>query len=178
MELPFDIQTARPNQISRYRELVGKGMSSRLAEMLALQQPPGTRGTDRAFLEGRQNNEQLDSLPKLQAQYMVREAKKAGISVAGKFYCAGIADKRGWKDPAAWVTSGDDVLKVAKKRDLHLSGAVEYTPPDRPAKRTVLAESIIQDELKKQKKLNPKAKVGELREKIIEKHAYKVKGRL
>jgi hypothetical protein len=55
---------------------------------------------------------------------------------------------------------------------------VNYDPGEAPPKRVVLAESIIKDELRKEKRKNPTAKVGELREKIIEKHAYKVKGRL
>lgn len=145
--------------------------------MVALQTPPGTKGTDRAFLEGRQNNEQLNDMPKRQAQYVAKEAREAGISISGKYYCAGIADKRGWKDPAAWVTSNDDVLRVARKRRLHVTGSVNYDPGEAPPKRVLLAESIIRDEMRKEKRKNPKAKDGELREKIIDKHAYKVKNR-
>jgi hypothetical protein len=145
--------------------------------MVALQAPPGTKGTDRAFLEGRQNNEQLNDMPKRQAQYVSREAREAGISISGKYYCAGIADKRGWKDPAAWVTSNDDVLRVARKRRLHVTGSVNYDPGEAPPKRVLLSESIIKDEMRKEKRKNPRAKDGELREKIIDKHAYKVKNR-
>ena len=145
--------------------------------MVALQAPPGTKGTDRAFLEGRQNNEQLNDMPKRQAQYVSREASEAGISISGKYYCAGIADKRGWKDPAAWVTSNDDVLRVARKRRLHVTGSVNYDPGEAPPKRVLLSESIIKDEMRKEKRKNPRAKDGELREKIIDKHAYKVKNR-
>lgn len=145
--------------------------------MVALQTPPGTKGTDRAFLEGRQNNEQLNDMPKRQAQYVAREAREAGINISGKYYCAGIADKRGWRDPAAWVTSNDDVLRVARKRRLHVTGSVNYDPGEAPPKRVLLSESIIRDEMRKEKRKNPKAKDGELREKIIDKHAYKVKNR-
>jgi hypothetical protein len=146
--------------------------------MVATQTPPGTKGTDRAFLEGRQNNQQLDELPKLQAQYMVREARQAGISIAGKQYVAGLADRRGWKDPAAWVSSNDDVLRVARKRRLNVTGSVNYEPAPEPKRPTVLSESIIRDEMRKALRKNPRANKGELREKIIDKHAYKAKGRL
>jgi hypothetical protein len=149
----------------------------RWAEMCALQCPPGTKGTERAFLEGRQNNEQFDSLPKRQAKYMIREAKQAGINPSGKYYCAGIADKRGWRDPAAWVSSNDDVLKVAKARRMAVSGSVNYDPGPAPPQRTVLAESIIQDAVRKEKRKNPSAKTSDLRAKVIEKHAYRAKGR-
>jgi hypothetical protein len=176
MTYPPEIESAGPWAKSAYEKALPYG--ERWAAMVALQQPPGTKGTDRAFLEGRQNNEQLDEMPKRQAQYVAREARQAGINISGKYYCAGIADKRGWKDPAAWVTGNDDVLSVARKRRLHVTGSVNYDPGEAPPKRVVLAESIIKDELRKEKRKNPTAKTGELREKIIEKHAYKVKGRL
>ncbi len=121
--------------------------------------------------------EQFDSMPRLQANYVLKEAKQAGINPNGKVYCAGLADKRGWRDPAAWVSSNDDVLKVARKRRLAVSGSVNYDPGPEAPQRKVLSESIIKDEIRKEKRRNPNAKAGELREKIIEKHAYRVKGR-
>jgi hypothetical protein len=177
MKLPLEIEQARPEVRAHYKKMIADGQSERFAAMCALQIAPGTKGTDRAFLEGRQNNQQLDALPKLQANYMVQEAKSAGINISGKYYCAGIADKRGWRDPAAWVTSNDDVLRVAKARRMSVSGSVNYDPGPAPRQTTVLSESIIKDEMRKARKTNPRAKKGELREKIIEKHAYKLKGR-
>jgi len=175
MEYPAEIVAAGPKALNLYEKALPYG--ERWATMVALQQPPGSSGTDRAFLEGRQNNEQLNDMPRRQAAYVAAEARQAGISISGKYYCAGIADRRGWRDPAAWVTSNDDVLRVAKKRRLHVTGNVNYDPGEAPPKRVLLAESIIKDELKKEKRKNPKAKDGELREKIIEKHAYRVKNR-
>jgi len=174
MDLPSELET--PEQRAHYLRALEKS-GPRFALMVALGKPPGTKGTDRAFLEGRQNNEQLDSMPRRQAAYVAKEARQAGINISGKYYCAGIADKRGWRDPAAWVTSSDDVLSVARKRKLHVTGSVNYDPGEAPPKRTLLSESIIKDEIRKAKRTNPKAKAGELRERIIEKHAYKVKGR-
>ena len=175
MDIPFEVRDAGHSAIETYKNALPYG--ERWATMVALQAPPGTKGTDRAFLEGRQNNEQLNAMPKRQAQYVSREAREAGISISGKYYCAGIADKRGWKDPAAWVTSNDDVLRVARKRRLHVTGSVNYDPGEAPPKRVLLSESIIKDEMRKEKRKNPRAKDGELREKIIDKHAYKVKNR-
>ncbi len=175
MEYPPEVIAAGSKALSLYEKALPYG--ERWATMVALQQPPGTSGTDRAFLEGRQNNEQLNDMPRRQAAYVAKEARQAGISISGKYYCAGIADKRGWRDPEAWVTSNDDVLRVAQKRRLHVTGNVNYEPGEAPPKRVLLSESIIKDELKKEKRKNPKAKDGELREKIIEKHAYRVKNR-
>lgn len=176
MDVPRHILDAGREAIETYRRALPYG--ERWAEMVALQIAPGTKGTDRAFLEGRQNNQQLDDLPKRQAEYMIREARAAGISISGKHYVAGIADHRGWRDPAAWVSSNDDVLKVAQKRRLAVSGSVNYDPGPAPRKTKVLSESIIKDEMRKELRKNPRANKGELREKIIEKHAYRVKGRL
>lgn len=175
MDIPVEVQNAGYEAIQTYRAALPYG--ERWAAMCALQCPPGTKGTDRAFLEGRQNNEQLDDMPRRQAKYVVKEARDAGISISGKYYCAGIADKRGWKDPAAWVTSNDDILRVARQRRLHVTGSVNYDPGEAPPKRVLLSESIIKDEMRKEKKKHPRAKEGELREKIIDKHAYKVKNR-
>jgi hypothetical protein len=177
MELPPDIASASAESQAHYKKMIADGQSPRFAAMCALRIAPGTKGSDRAFLEGRQNNQQLDAMPKLQAQYLVREAKQAGINPSGKYYCAGIADRRGWRDPAAWVTSGDDVLRVAKKRRMAVSGSVNYDPGPAPPERKVLSESIIRDEMRRELKANPAANKRELREKIIDKRAYKVKGR-
>ena len=175
MDIPSEILEAGYDAVRTYRAALPYG--DRWATMVALQAPPGTRGTDRAFLEGRQNNEQLNNMPKRQATYVSKEARRAGINITGKVYCGGIADKRGWKDPEAWVTGNDDVLRVARKRRLHVTGSVNYDPGEAPPKRVLLAESIIKDEMRKEKRKNPRAKDGELREKIIDKHAYKVKNR-
>lgn len=176
MDIPYSVRNAGREAIDTYKLALPYG--ERWAEMCALQIAPGTKGTDRAFLEGRQNNQQLDELPKEQAQYMVREARQAGINISGKHYVAGIADKRGWRDPAAWVSSNDDVLRVARARRMAVSGSVNYDPGPAPPKRKVLSESIIKDEMRKELRHNPRADKKELRERIIQKRAYKVKGRL
>jgi hypothetical protein len=176
MELPFDIQDARPEIQARYRKLVEAGNSPRFAEMLALQAPPGVKGLDRAFMQGRMNNQQLDALPPVQAKWLAKEARAAGISIEGKFYCGGLADKRRWRDPEAWVSGVDDIKKVAQKRRLHVQGAVDYSPESAPPpKRTVMAEDLVRDRVKEYKKKFPGKKAGELREMVIEKHAWKPK---
>lgn len=128
-------------------------------------------------MEGRHNNQQLDDMPLKQAKYVSSEARKAGINISGKHYVGGIADSRGWRDPAAWVSNNDDILKVAHQRRLAVSGTVNYDPGPAPPKRKLISETIVREEVAKAKRQNPSAKVGELREKVIEKHAYRVKGR-
>jgi hypothetical protein len=175
MDIPFSVRERGREAVETYQRALPHG--ERWAEMCALQCPPGTKGTERAFLQGRNNMEQFDSLPKRQAQYVLRDARRAGINPSGKVYCAGLADNRGWQDPAAWVSSNDDVLKVAKARRLAVSGSVNYDPGPEPINPKLLSERIIKDEMRKELRQNPKANKGELREKIIDKHAYRVKGR-
>ena len=173
--IPQEVLDAGRDAVATYKRALPHG--ERWALMCALQEPPGARGTDRAYMEGRYNNQQLDSMPRRQAAWLAREARQAGISISGKYYCGGIADSRGWKDPEAWVSGVDDIKRVAQKRNLAVTGAVEYDPGPAPPKRTLMAEDIIQDHVKKVQRQNPKAKAGEVREKFLAKHAYRPKNR-
>jgi hypothetical protein len=180
MDIPYEVTVAGPQAVATYRRSVAAGGSEKFAAMCALQTPPGSKGSDRAFMEGRMNNQQLDDMPRLQAEYVARDARKAGINISGKYYCGGLADGRGWKDPEAWVGSNDDVLRVAKKRGKSVTGAVNYDAgPAPPPKRVALSERIIKEEVAHARKLNPGLKdTPELREKIIEKHAHpKLRGK-
>jgi hypothetical protein len=127
--------------------------------MAALQQPPGTRGTDRAFMQGRLNNQQFADMNSPLAQRMLREARSAGISTSGRFYMGGLADKRAHLDPKAWVDSVADIKKVAQERDLHVQGIVEYTPPEKPPQKSVdIAPDILREQVRKEIKANPSLK--------------------
>lgn len=175
MDAPSEVRLAGPAAVATYKKALPYG--ERFAVMCALQQAPGTKGTDRAFMEGRMNNQQLDAMPERQARYIAREAREAGISIEGKYYCGGIADKRGWRDPSAWVSCNDDILKVAKRRRMTVSGTVNYDPGVAPPKRKKINERIVNEEVARIKRNNPHVNVGEVRERIIEKHSYKAKGR-
>jgi len=105
----------------------------------------------------------------------VKDAKAAGININGKHYVAGLADKRGWKDPEAWVSNNDDITTVARKRNLSVSGSVNHEGRAVPPKRKVLSEKIIKEETRHMKKKFPKASKEELRERVINKHSLKRK---
>lgn len=175
MEIPYEVRSAGREAEETYKKALPYG--EQWALMCALQTPPGTKGSDRAFMEGRMNNQQLDAMPKRQAGYIATEAKAAGINISGKYYCGGIADARGWRDPKAWVSSNDDVLKVAQERRMAVSGSVNYDPGPAPPQRKLINEKIVNEMVAKEKRKNPSAKVGDLRAKVIEKHAYRVKNR-
>lgn len=180
MDIPWDVKAAGRAAIDTYLRSRAAGGSEKFAAMCALQTPPGSKGSDRAFMEGRMNNQQLDGMPRRQAEYISRDARAAGINISGKYYCGGLADQRGWKDPEAWVSSSDDVLRVAKKRGKSVSGSVNYDAgPPPPPKRVALSERIIKEEIARERRLNPGLKVTrELREKIIHRHAHpKLRGK-
>lgn len=173
MKIPHQVSEAGHTAVETYKAALPYG--ERWAEMCALQIAPGTKGTDRAFNQGRLNQEQFDDMPKKMAQRIIREAAAAGINTNGKQYCAGLADKRAYCDPEAWVDSTADVVRVARKRNLTVEGIVSHKGSAVAPKRTVLSEGIIQEEMRRYRKLHPGRKKEDLRQMIIEKHAHPLK---
>jgi hypothetical protein len=111
MQIPQQISDRGREAVEVYKNALQYG--ERFAEMCALQIAPGTKGSDRAFMQGRMNNQQLDDMPAESAKWMIKEAKAAGINISGKYYCGGLADKR--RCPASGqeaphVRSGDSEL--------------------------------------------------------------------
>jgi hypothetical protein len=176
-DLPWDIQMAGGAVRAHYVKMVADGVSPRAAEMFALQQPPGVKGSDRSLMQGRYNNEQFNEMPPDHAKSMIDQAKKAGVNPNGKYYFAGLADMRGPGDPMAWVDSVGDVKRVAASRNLTVRGAVEHegipVPPPKPKQ---LSESLTREMMKVEKERNPTMKKGELREMVLSKYSRKRKG--
>ena len=175
MIIPWEVERAGPKAIRVFKESMASGGTEKFAIMCAVQIAPGTKGSDRAFMEGRMNNQQLDDMPPIMAQRMAREAKAAGISISGKHYVGGLADGRAWKDPAAWVSDNGDVKKVAERRNLSVSGSVNHNGHHVAPERKQLSETIIRQEMKAAKKMHPKADKKELRQRVINKHSLKRK---
>lgn len=165
-KLPYDIERAGPEVQAHYLRMIRAGQSPRFAEMCALQAPPGTQGTDRAFMEGRLSGNWLDDLPLRQAKWMSSEAKKAGINISGKYYMGGLADKRGHLDPEAWVGGVDDIKRVAIKRNLTVKGIVNVEGREVEPKRVDLNPKIARELAKKEIAKNPKLSMQEAIEKV------------
>lgn len=114
-------------------------------------------GSEQSFSGNRSQYEYDDNVGKLTLQ----AAKAAGISTHGKHYVSGLADKRGPRDPEAWVSDSSDVLRVAKKRGLRLRGSVNYEPPQvepKPKKRRRLAPDLVREKVKQAIEKNPDLK--------------------
>lgn len=106
---------------------ISNGCSPRLADMLASRSFPGTRGTDRAFLQGRPTDgAQFEKIP-LVGQHHLRMAKDAGVSVTGKVYNGTLARYPG--DPEAWVDSLGDVKRICEARGWEAEGAITVQAP-------------------------------------------------
>jgi hypothetical protein len=178
-DLPHEIAASSAEVQRHYLKCIADGQSPRFAEMVALMQPPGVQGTDSKFMEGRNSGEWLNAMPKRQANFIVREAKAAGIDVSGKYYHSGLADRRGWCDPEAWISGKDDLIRVAKKRKLQVTGQVNYTPPEAGESRRVgLAKDIVASLAKQEMAKNPSLTKRQAAAIVREKHTPRwAKGR-
>lgn len=176
IDVPLEVRAAGRSVEEFFVRLRSEGASERWAEMCALQKPPGVRGTDRTFMQGRMNNQQLDQMPEDHARNIVTLANRAGINVSGKYYAGGLADGRGPADPKAWVSGADDIKRVAMERNLTVSGAVEHQgmAVERP-KSKPLSDRLTKELAQREQKNHPNMKAGELREMVVEKYGRKVK---
>lgn len=161
---------------ARYEHLREAGNNDRFAQMLTEQRPPGTKGTESAFSQGRTNGQDFDNWPSFIRDKLIADAKRRGISLQGKMYCSGLAEYG--CDSRALVSDGSELLSRAKAANKHVRGAVNHeaidlpTPP--PSK--LLADDLVRDAMRVMVKENPDLKhkpKAKLREMVLEKHARK-----
>lgn len=168
--VPFEVRDRGPEAVAHYSKMIADGQTERWATMCALQCPPGTAGSDRAFMQRRCNGEYLGEMHAPMASRLVQEARAVGINPSGKFYMGGLADKRGHMDPMAWVSSVDDVRRVAQARDLEVHGIIDYVPPEKePPKRVDIDPGILRDNVEDEMRKDPSAKREDVVEKVKEK---------
>lgn len=127
-EWPFvsDVESVQ----AHYELCRQNGCAHALAEMLATRTFPGTKGTDRSFMQGRMHQtggQQFEHLPQWMGQEYVRKALAAGVNPTGKWYSGGLARFPG--DPKAWVDGLSDVKRVAEERGAEVSGAIDIPAP-------------------------------------------------
>jgi len=167
-------QCEEAGRVDFYKHLISEGNNPGFAAMLAMQQPPGSKGTERAFLEGQQH--WADKISHNAADALHTMAKKAGISTQGKKYIGGLGKP---SDPMAWISTQDDVRSALKAKGLSSVGGVNYKAPEQEFKKRKMAPDIlnkyISEELRNDKKLAEKVrkdpdKLKPLKEKIVSKH--------
>lgn len=163
-----------PEVQDRFWKMIEGGEKAQAALMFATCRAPGVKGGDRVFNE--QARRRMQTEP--QMDKILDVARKAGISTQGKYYCGGLGR---YDDPAAWVSTTDDVMAVAKKRGYIVNGAVKHdpgTPDPRPPVemapdlvREIGAKYIDEDpRLKEKMKKDPVRTSHELKEMVIAKH--------
>ena len=168
---------AGPNRLAFYDRLIDEGNKPQFAAMLALQSPPGTKGTERSFNEG--SHSWADKLFSKNRDYIFTTARKAGINPTGKVYKGGIGRP---DDPMAWVSGPDDVLAACKSKGLSVKGAVNYDAPKQKFKKKRMGKDVmdryVQMELMKDPGVVEKVrkrpkKMRDIQEKVIDKHSKK-----
>jgi hypothetical protein len=163
-----------------YFEMVGRGESPVMAQMLAMRQCPALKGTDSEF--NRRQNDKMSSMSDDFKRKIRHIAETAGISTAGKTYEGQLGK---YNDPDAWVSGTSDVVAVAKKKGLSVTGAVNVQCPQRdpePSRKPRIAPDILNrlekkaiadnPVIKERVKKSPSAR-NELRASLVEKHARK-----
>lgn len=136
-QIEYEVSKQPEHVQEHYRMMVENGQSPRFALMCAMKAPPGTRYTDKTFNKARR--EIMGNMkPKMRKAYL-EMAAKAGISTQGKFYVGGLGRPT---DPAAWVSTIDDVKDVCKARNLTASGLVSHQGHEGTYKRKKLAGDI------------------------------------
>ncbi len=115
-------------------------MSPRLAEVLALRQPPVVRGRRYRRIA---NDDGLAG-SRFAERYR-KMAEAAGVSTAGKRYEPTLARFPG--DPKAWCSDLDDVRQRCIEQGVAVDGAVNYKPPkrDAPPKPYRVADDIVEE---------------------------------
>lgn len=165
---------------NRYRDMIAEGQSPVFAQMAAMQWAPTMGNSDRSFCKG-QREKMLGMNPKARDEIQ-RRAGLAGINTDGKYYVSGLGK---YTDSEAWVTSSEDVLNVAKRRNLNIRGAINHKsvdkmegPPPKKALADDIADGYIRDHLKNSPRdvekvhKNPKY-LKEIKEMVVDMHGAK-----
>lgn len=177
LRLLDEVIDAGPGAIERFDQTLGNKGSVRFAHMCALRKPPGTRGTERSFMEGQMAGSWLDRLGPRWRRQVLRQAQQAGISISGKVWKPSLGKA---SDPRAWVSDMHDVKAACLARGLECEGAVTVKQPEAPPPKPVKLAPAVVGELIEEKltrdtdlaaryRESPKVR-RRLREEIIHKH--------
>lgn len=163
----------------RYERMVNNGVSPKLADMLAHQQAPAMKNSDRAFLEGSGGASPTHGLDEIGAERTITRARKAGINTHGKVYMGQLGPA---ESPLAWVSDLGDVKKSCEIQGhgceaLGIKEVVPDPEPDVPLADHVV-EELASERLQSDPDLRAKCRenpdnIMELREEIIDKHGNK-----
>lgn len=175
-----------PETQERFWKMIEKGETAQAALMFATQRAPGVKGGDRVFNENARRR--MAEIPAEQLSKILEIAKGAGINTQGKYYVGGLGR---YNDPAAWVSTSDDILAVARKRGYVVSGVVNHDPGETKQleqqikNQPILAPDIVNDlarkriaedpKLQEQLRKSPKKTMDKVKDDVIHKHGRRRK---
>lgn len=152
---------------------------SRLAELLDGSGRLPYIVTDSVFMNGNLGEQQLDRMTVEVRQKYLDAAQRAGVDVRGKRFYPSLAKK--FADPNAWLDGRGEVAARARQENLNAEGLVNVQADGRPAKkprRIPLAKSMVSKLMKEEIARHGDVRavnLPELREQVIDKHAFKYK---
>lgn len=157
-----------PEERAVFDEIVRRGNSPQIALICLSQRAPMMGESDRSFGESRRQH-MLRHLGSNQDQ-LVQQAQRAGVSTDGKYYVGGLGRPT---DPAAWVSTIDDVKRVLKARNLESSGLVKHKAVEMPPSKPVaLAPDLVKretdNEIRRSKRLREQMLKGKVKRQDIE----------
>lgn len=119
-------------------------------------------------------SDRLDQLPGAKdgtyiGEVYRRKAEKAGVVTRGKQYIGGLAMYPG--DPEAWVDSRSDMMRIAKKNNLHVDGIVKHKAEQAPPPPKGVCETIVNRYVAEQQAANPTLTRERAVEDFMNKHA-------
>ena len=168
--------------LSEYEAMIDKGTYPRAAAMYALQEAAGTTNSDKAFCQGQ--HRKMERMSPLLRNALQMQAKQAGIDTNGRYFIGGLSGGNA-RDPSAWVTSAEDVMTIAKAKNLNVEGVLNrkaIVKEQKPLPEVGLAPDIVRqlankaidsDPALRERCLKHKHARHELAERIIEKHGKK-----
>lgn len=174
----IEAEELTPDVREIFDAIVADGNTPQFAMMCIHQQSPKMDCSDRAFNESRRRH--MSGMKEKHRDEIVAIAKRAGIDTDGKYYVGGLGR---YNDPAAWVSTHDDVKQVCQKKNLNSTGLVKHKAAEAPPpKRVKLAEDLVQQQSRRMLASDPalaekvrkgKVKKQEIRERVIAKHGSK-----
>ncbi len=164
-----------PECLALFEKIFKAEKSAGFACMLALKSPPSLQ-TDTSWLAAHpSSNDRMEGMTPEASRSVLARAKKAGVSTAGMVHIAQMGPA---EDPSSWVDGKADMIRKAQHKNVTLkeNGKVIHEATPMPKKKApALAEDKIVELAHMHKFANPgcKLKGGDMREMIVDKHAYK-----
>lgn len=151
LDLHPDLKAAGDEVILRYLNMIADGTSPKMAEMLALQQPPGIGITNAVYISD-QNRHGRSILDRHNGDVRATERLRKGLAAKGyqlksdDHYIPTAAN--GFADPGAIVNQHQTFSELEKRVAKRQEDAKERTPPKSVRLNPKIAERIRQQQIK------------------------------